>query len=435
MADLSDFAYAGQGFLGSSMGLLPFFQREQSIDIARDRNRIADERHEELARLRREQHGQQVIDAIVKQAKEEAFGKAYEGHAAGTVPVEQARAAAIRAGRTDLDKLFPGWTAAQKKRAETELGEQYYDPEPGPPPIREDISYEQGVEDENITDFLPADMAPKRRRFRDVWAEAATQQAAAKVTPEQRERESRLAAAQAERERAAAARDERAERREARADTREERMASQYGQDLDLRKREYDLRAREVTRKETKDKEARARIEATLKTAEALIVDVAKKEFPGSPQMQLSFTIRMRNTLRGLAAMDWAEMDMGQINEAIAKEMRVLRGEMERETKKPETKSGVRQWFSDFFSGLAPAIPGVGSVPPKAGTPAEAPAPEQSAGRAMPGRTPFQEQRRGERQTIFATMPPAAQYPGKTGRDTTTGKRYRSNGTRWIEIP
>lgn len=380
MADLSDFAYAGQGFLGSSMGLLPFFQREQSIDIARDRNRIADERHEELARLRREQHGQQVIEAIVKQAKEEAFGKAYEGHAAGTVPVEQARAAAIRAGRTDLDKLFPGWTAAQKKRAEMEVGEQY-------------------------------------------------------VTPEQRERESRLAAAQAERERAAAARDERAERREARADTREERMASQYGQDLDLRKREYDLRAREVTRKETKDKEARARIEATLKTAEALIVDVAKKEFPDSPQMQLSFTIRMRNTLRGLAAMDWAEMDMGQINEAIAKEMRVLRGEMERETKKPETKSGVRQWFLDFFSGLAQAIPGVGSVPPKAGTPAEAPAPEQSAGRAMPGRPPFQEQRRGERQTIFATMPPAAQYPGKTGRDTTTGKRYRSDGTRWIEIP
>ena len=34
----------------------------------------------------------------------------------------------------------------------------------------------------------------------------------------------------------------------------------------------------------------------------------------------------------------------------------------------------------------------------------------------------------------FDTLPPASQYKGKTITDTTTGKRFKSDGTKWVEI-
>lgn len=243
----------------------------------------------------------------------------------------------------------------------------------------------------NLGDVV-SDTPPPARTLGDVKAEQAKREAVAKVTPlDQR----RVAVA----ERQATASERRAGASETSATTgaaREKRLA-----------------------------DAGARVAATIKTLEADAVRVAQSTFPDEKDATKRRALLewMNNRTKGFGQMLSQDKDPAALEAELAQAIAKLKGEIDA-TPAGAAKTAAERWFTGFKDFLrggsgtddAPAAPA--STAARRPGPVARPAPKSAT--AAP---------------TFDNLPDPAQYAGRTVRDSATGKRYRSEGGRWVPAP
>ena len=204
------------------------------------------------------------------------------------------------------------------------------------------------------------------------------------------------------------------------------RVTPEERQRIDLQRQRNTLYGRDVAtregqlaRQEARDTDIKARIGATLKTFEALAIDTAKKAFPDDPVKQMALAEKLRDRLRGLGSLMASDKDAAQIEQEIRDEIAKAKGEFQAAL--PEAKDQVGSYWSRLWDAVKggparKAMPGRGAPAPRppASTPTPRPAPAPAALKAArdamvnalyPGR-PWAELNEEEKQAVAERLSP-----------------------------